>query len=141
MYIKRMREEDLEQIRVLYKELVTDGCSMETLRKNYDETKGRENYCLLVAKEKEKVLGTAIGIVCTALDTPFLVIENVVVQEECRGQGVGRALFDELDLFAKKAHCGYAMLASSGFRKGAHRFYEALGFDDDVRGFRKYYEK
>ena len=43
------------------------------------------------------------------------------------------------DEFALKNQCEYALLVSSGFRKGAHRFYEAVGYTDDVRGFRKYY--
>lgn len=141
MEIKKMEKQDLEQIQVLYKELVPDGCSMETLKKNFDRTQDQPEYAVLVAKEGDQVLGSAIGIICVALDTPFLVIENVVVDEACRGRGIGRKIFEALDAFAIENGCGYAMLASSGFRHGAHRFYEAVGFDDDVRGFRKYYGK
>lgn len=141
MEVKKMEEQDLEQIRILYKELVPDGCSLETLKKNFDRIKDLPEYAILVAKEGDQVLGSAIGIICVALDTPFLVVENVVVDESCRGMGIGRKIFEALDAFALKNGCGYAMLASSGFRHGAHRFYEAVGFDDDVRGFRKYYGK
>ena len=141
MEVKEMEEQDLEQIRVLYKELVPDGCSLETLKGNFDRIKDLPEYAVLVAKEGDKVLGSAIGIICVALDTPFLVVENVVVDESCRGMGIGRKIFEVLDVFALENGCGYAMLASSGFRHGAHRFYEAIGFDDDVRGFRKYYGK
>ena len=117
--------EDLEQIQVLYRELVPEGCPLTTIQKYYEETCSRPNYSLLVAKEGNVVLGSAIGIVCIALDTPFLVVENVIVREDCR---------------AEEKNCGYAMLASSGYRKGAHKFYEAIGYNDDVRGFRKYYK-
>ena len=140
MQIKKMMPEDLEQIQVLYRELVPEGCPLTTIKKYYEETSSRTNYSLLVAKEGNVVLGSAIGIVCIALDTPFLVVENVIVREDCRGKGVGRAIFDELDRFAEEKNCGYAMLASSGYRKGAHKFYEAIGYNDDVRGFRKYYK-
>lgn len=140
MQIKKMMPEDLEQIQVLYRELVPEGCPLTTIQKYYDETSSRPNYSLLVAKEGNVVLGSAIGIVCIALDTPFLVVENVIVREDCRGRGVGRAIFDELDRFAEEKNCSYAMLASSGYRKGAHKFYEAIGYNDDVRGFRKYYK-
>lgn len=141
MEVKKMEEQDLEQIRILYKELVPDGCSLETLKKNFDRIKDLPEYAILVAKEGDQVLGSAMGIICVALDTPFLVVENVVVDESCRGMGIGRKVFEALDAFALENECGYAMLASSGFRHGAHRFYEAVGFDDDVRGFRKYYGK
>lgn len=141
MDVKKMEEQDLEQIRVLYRELVPNGGSLETLKKNFDRIKNLPEYAVLVAKEGDKVLGSAIGIICVALDTPFLVVENVVVDESCRGMGIGRKIFEALDAFALENECGYAMLASSGFRHGAHRFYEAVGFDDDVRGFRKYYGK
>lgn len=140
MKIGKMLPEDLEQIQVLYKELVPEGCPLDTIQKNYAKTCHLSHYALLVAKEGSEVLGSAIGIVCTALDTPFLVVENVIVREDCRGKGVGRAIFEELDRFAVENQCGYAMLASSGYRKGAHKFYEAIGYDDDVRGFRKYYK-
>lgn len=139
MEILKMTQDDLHQIQDLYIELVPDGCSLETLTMNYQKTADNKNYALLVAKEKDVVLGSAIGMIFTALDTPFLVIENVVVREDCRGKGIGRAIFDALDQFAKENQCGYAILVSSGYRQGAHKFYETLGFTDDVRGFRKYY--
>lgn len=137
--IRKMIPEDLPQIQELYKELVPGGCPHPTLLKNYEKTCNHPDYTLLVATKEDVVLGSATGIVCTALDTPFLVVENVVVREDCRGMGIGRAIFDKLDCFAMEKQCGYAILASSGYRKDAHKFYEAIGYNDDVRGFRKYY--
>ena len=91
MEILKMTQDDLHQIQDLYIELVPDGCSLETLTMNYQKTADNKNYALLVAKEKDVVLGSAIGMIFTALDTPFLVIENVVVREDCRGKGIGSA--------------------------------------------------
>lgn len=140
MKIKRMEREELSQIQYLYKELVPDGCSMKALEENFLRTSERPEYILLTAKEGERVAGTAIGVICVALDTPFLVVENVVVDEEFRGRGIGRKIFEKLDEFARENNCAYALLVSSGFRKDAHAFYEAIGYNDDVRGFRKYYK-
>lgn len=137
--IQPMKKEDLSQIQHLYEDLIPEGVSMEMLEKQYEATSQRQDYSLLVAKQGERVLGTSIGIVCQALDAPFLVIENVVVDSSCRKQGVGRRIFEALDDFAKENHCQYALLVSSGFRKVAHCFYEAMGYTEDVRGFRKYY--
>ena len=97
------------------------------------------DYLLLIAREGDQVLGTATGICCHTLFTPFMVIEDVVVKEGLRGQGIGRGLMEELDRFAVKRGCGYAILVSSGFRVQAHAFYEKMGFTQDVRGFRKGY--
>lgn len=137
--IRKMIPEDLPQIQELYKELVSDGCSLSTLLNNYEKICSHPDYILLVAVKEDAVLGSATGIVCTALDTPFLVVENVIVRDDCRSMGIGRAIFDKLDCFAREKQCSYAILASSGYRKGAHKFYEAIGYNDDVRGFRKYY--
>jgi len=68
-----------------------------------------------------------------------LVVEDVVVAECSKRKGVGRKLFEALDSFAAERNCAYAILVSSGFRKGAHAFYEKMGCVDDVLGFRKMY--
>ena len=94
-----------------------------------------------MAADGDKVIGSSMGIVCIALDAPFLVVENVIVSGECRGQGVGRKIFEALDEFALKNQCEYALLVSSGFRKGAHRFYEAVGYTEAERVLRLYYKK
>ncbi len=137
--IDRMKREDLPQILELYRNLVPGGCDPERMQTNFDEAATREEYCLLTARQGERVLGSATGIRCDVLDASFLVVENVIVREDCRGQGVGRRMFQALDEFARENRCEYAILVSSGFRQTAHRFYEAMGYVDDVRGFRKIY--
>lgn len=97
------------------------------------------DYLLLIAREGDEVLGTATGICCRTLFTPFMVVEDVVVKENLRGRGIGKALMGELDRFAAEHGCGYAVLVSSGFRTQAHAFYEKVGYIEDVRGFRKGY--
>ena len=118
--IRKMKKSDLPQLQEMYRDLIPEGVSMEVLENNYYRTVDRPEYFLAVAADGDKVFGSTMGIVCIALDAPFLVVENV-------------------DEFALKNQCEYALLVSSGFRKGAHRFYEAVGYTDDVRGFRKYY--
>lgn len=138
-YIQHMKQEDLQQIQYLYQELIPEGISMKMLESQYVAVSQRAEYNLLVAKRDGRVIGTATGIVCQALDAPFLVIENVVVDAAFRKQGAGRKMLAALDDFAEENECQYALLVSSGFRKEAHRFYEAMGYTEDVRGFRKYY--
>lgn len=134
-------EEDLEQLQQLYAELIPEGCQLSTIQKLFQKVKERNEYHILAAKRGAEVLGSVMGIECIALDAPFLVVENVVVKKTCHRQGIGRKLFEALDVIAKENNCEYTILVSSGYRKNAHKFYESVGFTEDVRGFRKYYEK
>ena len=130
---------DLPQIQELYRELLGESCPLATIQENYDHITGRPDCFPVVAKRDDTILGTATGFICTALDAPFMVVENVVVKKDCRGMGIGRKLLEQLDVFASENHCQYSLLVSSGFRRDAHKFYEAAGYTDDVRGFRKKY--
>lgn len=93
----------------------------------------------LIAKDNNEIVGSALGICCMSLAVPFLVIEDVIVKDGNRGKGIGRMLMESLDEFARNKNCAYAFLVSSAFRKGAHQFYEKVGFIDSVAGFRKMY--
>lgn len=139
--VTTISEEDLEQLQKLYVELIPEGCQLSTIQKLFQKIKGKNEYHVLVAKRGTEVLGSVMGIECIALDAPFMVIENVVVKRSCHRQGIGRKLFQELDVIAKENKCEYTILVSSGYRKSAHKFYESVGFTEDVRGFRKYYKK
>ena len=87
------------------------------------------------------VLGTVSVLCSRTLSGRFAVMEDVVVAENCRGRGIGTALLEAADSFARSRGCGYAIVVSSGFRKDAHRFYEKQGYTEDVWGFRKGYEE
>ncbi len=139
--ITTISEEDLEQLQHLYEELIPEGCTLSTIKEMFQKIRERKEYHVLVAKRGEEVLGSVMGIECIALDAPFMVIENVVVKASVHRQGIGRKLFERLDAIAQECKCEYTILVSSGYRKNAHKFYESAGFTEDVRGFRKYYEK
>lgn len=98
-------------------------------------------YHLLVARENGRVIGTMMGIVCydiTEQCQPFMVVENVVTDASARGQGVAKALMDEIERIARAQRCTVLMLCSGAERTGAHAFYRRLGFSDTVtRGFKK----
>lgn len=100
--IRKMKKSDLPQLQKMYRDLIPEGVSMEVLENNYYRTVDRPEYFLAVAADGDKVFGSTMGIVCIALDAPFLVVENVIVSGECRGQGVGRKIFEALDEFALK---------------------------------------
>lgn len=139
MIIEKLNIEDLSQVLKLHSTLIPFEISFDKSFEIYKEMLKNENYYLVVAKEDNKIIGSAIGICCKCLAVSFLVIEDVIVKDGLRGKGLGKKLMQSLDEFAERKHCAYAILVSSDFRKNAHKFYENIGFTDNVRGFRKVY--
>jgi GNAT superfamily N-acetyltransferase len=63
-------------------------------------------------------------------------VENVIVTERVRGQGVGKLVMNALEQFARQRGCSYIQLTTS--RPSAHGFYTSVGYSGDlVRAFRK----
>lgn len=59
----------------------------------------------------------------------FAEISGFVVDERMRGRGVGAALMAEVEAWARARGVELLRLKTNVTREGAHRFYEALGFD------------
>ncbi len=84
---------------------------------------------LLVARDGPRIVGTATVVVYT---TPIWVkarIEDVVVDQTARGQGVGEALVKEGIDVARRRGAGIIELQSARSRKAANRLYPRLGFE------------
>jgi len=58
----------------------------------------------------------------------FVVIGGLVVDRNHRRLGIGRALMDRAEVWAKERGCAVVRLTSSATRNAAHRFYEDLGY-------------
>jgi GNAT superfamily N-acetyltransferase len=92
---------------------------------------------LLVAKDGEDIVGTTTVIVYT---TPFWIkarLDEVVVDADARGKGVGEALVKAALDIGRTEGAQVAELQSGRgqMRQAAHRLYERLGFtirDTDV---------
>lgn len=80
---------DVPQFLALYQELIPIKLSPKEAEQTTLKLINDKNYFLVVAKEEDEVLGTALGICCHAVTVPFLVIEDVIVKEDTRGKGIG----------------------------------------------------
>ena len=83
---------------------------------------------LLVATEGDEVIGTTTVIVYT---TPFWIkarLDEVVVDEAARGNGVGAALVNAALDVARKKGAQVAELQSGVQREAANRLYPRIGF-------------
>ncbi|MDR7125321.1 GNAT family N-acetyltransferase [Pseudotabrizicola sp. 4114] len=63
-------------------------------------------------------------------------IEAVRVARECRGMGIGRALFEWAISECLAQGCGMVQLTTDKSRTDAHRFYDALGFEASHVGYK-----
>lgn len=69
-------------------------------------------------------------------DQPFGLMEDVFVDEEFRGQGIGTELINEVIALAKEEKC-YKLIATSRYeREHVHKLYKELGFADHGKEFR-----
>ncbi len=60
--------------------------------------------------------------------TPSAIVEDVVVDQACRSQGIGRQMMEHARTLAREAGAYKLVLSSNQKRERAHAFYDALGF-------------
>ena len=138
--IRKAKIEDIPSIFELYKEenWLGDNNSIEKIKVNYDY-KSKHNY-LLVAEYKNKIVGTITFSINKAYAfncMKYLVFDYLVVQKDLRRKRVGTQLIGALIAIDKKEGLESIWGVSSIGRNKAHEFYEYVGFDDPVKGFRK----
>ena len=56
-------------------------------------------------------------------------VSGLVVDKDCRGQGVGKELMMAVEGWAKEKDCAIVGLRSNIIRKEAHTFYKNIGYD------------
>jgi len=139
--IRRAFARDAAAIEGLYRQLVSNpavSISPEHLAK----LSASEHHFVLVAEQGGVVRGTALLSLCEDImfgTQPFAVVENVVVNQSARSQGIGTGLLREVEALSKRANCSKVMLLSSAQRTEAHKFFERQGFVGTAKfGFVKY---
>ena len=125
--IRPMREEDLKQAADLEKRYFSLPWSEKTLRESLE----RQEYVFLVAEEEGQIAGYA-GLLQVMEEGD---ITNVVVDESCRGRGLGRGLVSRLLEEGKARGIRAFTLEVLVGNAGAIRLYEELGFRSE--GVRK----
>lgn len=94
---------------------------------------------VLVAVEGDRLVGLATVIVRHVIvdDAPFARLAALVVADDRRGRGFGRALVDAAEEYARDRGCSAIEVTSGDHRPDAHEFYRALGFEERPRRFVK----
>ncbi|MBP2636842.1 MAG: N-acetyltransferase [Firmicutes bacterium] len=93
---------------------------------------------LLVAEVAGGVLGTLTVIIIPNIGhdgCPWAAIENFVVEEACRGTGIGKKLMDAATKLCQDYGCYKIVLSSNLARQQSHEFYRHLGWQQSHIGF------
>jgi len=64
-------------------------------------------------------------------------VESVRVAQDRRGQGIGRAMFADVEHRARAAGCALIQLTMNQSRTGSAKFYAALGFTPSHIGYKR----
>jgi predicted N-acetyltransferase YhbS len=148
--IRAAIEGDIPRILELYEELVITTSeaeqnrnpSLDDSRKVYAQIQAMPGHELLVAEDGGEVVGSVVLLIVPNLShraSPWAIIENVIVTQKYRKQGIGRQLMEYAVDRAQEAGCYVIELSSNKTRNEAHRFYESLGFEASAHGFRRYF--
>src|SRR6185312_3803799 len=94
-----------------------------------------KNVLFIVVKDDKKVIGMATGYLITKFGKRTGFVEDVVVDDGYRGQGLGQKVMEKLLEESKKAGATQMYLTSGHDRVAAQSLYQKLGFkkrDTDV---------
>ena len=89
----------------------------------------RRNAQVVFAVEDGREVGFALFFhnFSTFLGRAGLYLEDLYVRPECRGRGIGRAIFHELGRIARERKCGRLEWWCLDWNESAIRFYRSLG--------------
>ena len=93
-----------------------------------------ENACLWIAEHEEQTIGILEIAIRETRDIPILVprryaaISTIAVSQAHRGKGIGRALPETAEHWARARNATQIELHVWEFNEGARAFYEALGY-------------
>jgi GNAT superfamily N-acetyltransferase len=141
--VRQATEADIPRILELYETLTGEPHKLarHETQPLFNEIKAMPGHELLVAEEDGAVVGSMVLLIVPNFShgaLPWAIVENLVVDDGRRRQGIGRALMDYARERAREAGCYKIQLLSNTKRNEAHRFYKKLGFKTSADGFRMY---
>jgi len=100
---------------------------------------GGDRAAVFVAERGGAVVGVATTHIVSVLNRSHDVawLTALVVDESMRGSGVGRALVESVEGFARQNGCEWLSVTTHERRTDAHAFYQRIGFEHTGRRFGK----
>lgn len=139
--IRHCKEQDLPSIHLFYQQL-HEGETNTTLQEIIDgfhAMQAHQGCNVYVAEIDGQVVGTFVLYILpnmTRHGRPAAMLENIVVDEANRGQGIGRVMLEHARDLAQAAGCYKLSLTSNAKRTAAHDFYRRCGMVQHGVSFR-----
>ena len=126
--IRAARLSDAGDIAQLTAQLGYD-VTVEQIADRLSRLLNRDDQHFFVADVERRPVGWVHVILAEYVDAErFVVIGGLVVARNHRRLGIGRALMERAEAWARERRCSIVRLTSSVTREAAHRFYEGLGY-------------
>ena len=125
--IKKLKPEDATTVAGLIKQLTPNIVAKNKLADRLADLANGQNFQYFVAELNGRIVGFA-GLAWYEIPSKGLIswVEEVVVDQNARGQGVGQALMDKLLKLAQDKGCVQVKLTVAN--PVAQKLYEKLGF-------------
>lgn len=134
--IRRASRDDLEPVFRLASELATSfDVDRERFSRSFKHCISDESSLVLVAEEGKRIVGYLLGYDHYAFFANGRVTrtEEIYVMPEYRGSGVGRALMNECEAWAREREATLSMVVT----RRASAFYKSLGYEESATYFKK----
>jgi ribosomal protein S18 acetylase RimI-like enzyme len=134
VHFREASKADLPDIlRLLAQPDMDDGqvLSLAEAEQVFDRMARYPDYRIYIAIRDDRIVGTFALLIMDNLGhqgAPSGVIEDVAVDPQCQGQGIGKAMVRHALRVCGEKGCYKVALSSNFKRERAHAFYESLGF-------------
>ncbi len=128
--LREVTEENVRELNELMRQLRKDG-GIETSQASLAELQamlGDKNTAVIVAKDGARIVGVALLAIIRKIGKSIGSVEDVVVHEEYRGQGLGEKIMKEVISVAKARELVTLGLTSRPVRVAGNNLYQKLGF-------------
>ena len=136
MYCKIATLEDIPDLCILLQQLFSQEAEFESdtkiqadaLKMIIDNKSTGEIFIIL---KEEKIVGMVnfLYTISTALGSKVAILEDMILDKNCRGQNLGTTLIDFALATAKESGCKRVTLLTDEDNTQAHKFYENKGFE------------
>lgn len=140
MVIRALTKDDMPQLARLYYQFWEEDSDPVNMKAAFDAITAAGSHILLCAQEGDRLIGSVMGIICAELYgdcRPFLVVENMIVDQNYRRKSIGKSLLSALEQQARSRNCTQMILVTETDRSDACGFYENYGFSKNTTGYKK----
>lgn len=134
--VRKAVKQDKENILLLVRDFATSfKTNAGDFYKSFDSLLANESSAVFVAEDNNEIMGYCLGFVHDTFYANGKVgwLEEIMVKETQRKNGIGRMLIEAMESFAKENKCKLLALAT----RRASDFYLAIGYEESAIYFRK----